>query len=527
MITALTWVPKGAARLKPVRFELSQDEYARIKLLAKAEEDAEKVAQDGDVEVGDEPEHKASGSTFTEEENNDEAAVAEMELPAELRMDEYDEEDRDNGDSDEEDNYAMLELGDAALAVDPNEEEDEDAEDDEIRPTDSIIVVAITEDEYSHLEVQLLADDGTMFIHHDISLPEFPLCLAWMDCPPFQADGGQLAVGNYIAVGTFEPAIEIWNLDVLDPLEPTAVLGGLIEEKKYVKKGKKGKKVDDLNIGSHEAAVMGLSWNKKYRQALASASADTTVKIWDVTTQVCQHTFTHHEDKVQSVLWHEEEAWLLASGAFDQTVALLDCRTGTRSSSYKISADIESMVWDPYCQFHLYCSLENGEIVCIDLRIPGVPFCTFQGHEKTASAISFSAGIPGLMASASIDKTVKLWDVGNVQRAANSAGNKKVSKPLAEPLEPHCVMYKSMNVGKLFALQYFCDDPFVLATAGDKGSVAVWETDEAETVKNYYQDRIIKGDDGKYTSTFKDDNSSSITSIIQAMELPGELYEYT
>lgn len=46
MITALTWVPKGAARLKPVRFELSQDEYARIKLLAKAEEDAEKKAQD-------------------------------------------------------------------------------------------------------------------------------------------------------------------------------------------------------------------------------------------------------------------------------------------------------------------------------------------------------------------------------------------------------------------------------------------------------------------------------------------------
>ena len=97
----------------------------------------------------------------------------------------------------------MLEQGDIALAVDPDED-DEDAEDDEIKPTDSLLVVALTEDEYSHLEVQLLADDGTMFIHHDISLPEFPLCLAWMDCPPFQADGGQLAIGNYIAVGTFE-----------------------------------------------------------------------------------------------------------------------------------------------------------------------------------------------------------------------------------------------------------------------------------------------------------------------------------
>ena len=69
-------------------------------------------------------------------------------------------------------------------------------------------------------------------------------------------------LGNYIAVGTFEPAIEIWNLDVLDPLEPTAILGGIIEEKKHMKKSKKKKNsaLLDLNVGSHEDSVMGLSW---------------------------------------------------------------------------------------------------------------------------------------------------------------------------------------------------------------------------------------------------------------------------
>jgi hypothetical protein len=39
MISCLSWVPKGAAREKPVRFELSADEYSRIQLLAKAEQD--------------------------------------------------------------------------------------------------------------------------------------------------------------------------------------------------------------------------------------------------------------------------------------------------------------------------------------------------------------------------------------------------------------------------------------------------------------------------------------------------------
>jgi periodic tryptophan protein 1 len=196
-----------------------------------------------------------------------------------------------------------VEHGEAAFALDGEDEEDE--ADNEVKPSDSVLVVALTEDDHSHLEVQLLAEDGTMFTHHDISLPDFPLCLAWLDCPPFRNDpntAGQEVVGNYIAVGSFQPAIEIWNLDVLDPLEPSAVLGGLDPgaAKPKMKSGKKATKETYL-AGSHTDAVMGLSWNRNFRQAIASASADKTVKIWDVTTQQCSHTFTHHTDKVT---WH-------------------------------------------------------------------------------------------------------------------------------------------------------------------------------------------------------------------------------
>ena len=45
-------------------------------------------------------------------------------------------------------------------------------------------------------------------------------------------------------------------------------------------------------------------------------------------------------------------------------------------------------------------------------------------------------------------------------------------------ISPHMVAYKTMSAGKLFALEYYNDDPFLLATGGDKGVVAVWESDE-------------------------------------------------
>jgi periodic tryptophan protein 1 len=137
-------------------------------------------------------------------------------------------------------------------------------------------------------------------------------------------------------VGTFEPAIEIWNLDVMDPLEPSAVLGGYAETSKPKKK-----KNPAMKPGSHTASVLGLSWNRVYRPALASASADCTVKIWDITTQTCSHTFTQHTDKVQTVQWHQQQAWLLASGSFDHTACLFDCRSASVSAVYQLTSDVE------------------------------------------------------------------------------------------------------------------------------------------------------------------------------------------
>ena len=479
MISSLAWVPRGAARARPVKYELSAQEYERVKALAAAEEagrEADRASEEGDDDEGEE----------------DGAGEGAVELPAEYDMEHYDSEDeaalgggRVDPNEGAGESFSVFEQGAAAFAVEDEDDDDEDAEDNEIRPTDAVLVVAMTEDEFSHLEVQVLSEDGNMFVHHDIQLPEFPLCTAWMDCPPYQLGGGQQSVGSYIAVGSFNPAIEIWNLDVLDPLEPSAVLGGEEEQQETPKKGKKGKKSGGgslkrqgpvLKAGSHREAVMSLSWNKVYRQALASGSADTTVKIWDVTTQACSHTFTHHSDKVQSVLFHPDEAWRLATGSYDKTVALLDCRSGATSASYKVPADMESLAWDPFQPNHLYAALENGVVVCIDVRNADQPLYNFQAHPGAVSSLGFSASVPGFMCTASEDKTIKVWDVASCQSGSSQS--------------PEAVAYKTMNVGKLFALQFFPDNPFLLATGGDAGMVAVWESDEMAEIQARFATRV-------------------------------------
>jgi periodic tryptophan protein 1 len=445
MISALAWVPKGASQRMPEKLKLTEQEMRLMQELAAEEEEEEKAAMEETMAAdSDEEEEVVAPSSATDADG----------LPASFKMDEYDDEDDDAainnyvgqsgideaGEEEEEeeedeeeeqvDAEGNVEMADEADENDENDEDDEDDEDDdldkediEIRPTDAVILVANTEEEFSNLEVQVYDEEnGALYVHHEINLPAFPLALAWMDCSPVPLVAGKGPVdGSFVAVGTFKPGIEIWNLDVLDVLEPSAVLGGeQSEELRDVampeiakQKRRKGKdKRVALKPGSHQDAVMSLDWNSSHRNMLASGSADSTVKVWDITTQACLYTMGHHSSKVQCVRWNPAETTVLASAAFDRTIVVLDGRQPDAFSKFSLSADVESLAWSPHTPSTIVASTEDGAVVGYDVRMTGsAPLFRFDAHAGAVSAISFSAQIPGLFATAGVDKTVKIWDL--------------------------------------------------------------------------------------------------------------------
>ncbi|WOH03285.1 hypothetical protein DCAR_0622681 [Daucus carota subsp. sativus] len=491
MIAAVSWIPKGVSKPVPEAAEPpSKEEIEKLIKSGVLEEsgdgESEQDDEGMDVEAVEEPDEVARALAAADAMGKSSKSIGFEDIAdglRELDMDNYDEEDdgielfsKGLGDTYYKDNEE-----DPYLKDDGNDSEE--LEDMVIKAEDSVIICARNEDDLSHLEIWILEDivddDQNMFIHHDIILPAFPLCTAWLDCP---IKGGEK--GNFVAVGSMDPAIEIWDLDIMDEVQPSLILGGIAEEEKKKKKGTK--KSIKYKKGSHTDSVLGLAWNKEYRNILASASADKTVKIWDVATGECNITMEHHTDKVQAVAWNNHAPQVLLSGSFDHSVVMKDGRIPEHTGfKWSVNADVESLTWDPHTEHSFVVSLENGTVSGFDIRAAKAdasgpkPSFTLHAHDKAVSSISYNPRIPNLLATGSTDKMVKLWDISNNQ--------------------PSCLASKNPKAGAVFSIAFSEDSPFLLAIGGSKGKLELWDTITDAGISRKY---------GNYSSQKKNSTSN-------------------
>eukprot|EP00054_Salpingoeca_dolichothecata_P015492 m.89422 g.89422 ORF g.89422 m.89422 type:complete len:531 (+) comp21518_c1_seq1:1-1593(+) len=453
LIACSVWVAQGVAKRLPDKVELNPEQLQA--LIVQGEQDL------ADLEAGQLPGDDEDPQEQDEEE--EEQQPAQRKNPQLVDMDpiisQYGLDDYDN---EEEDPFHTGLTGLAMYAsnkddplVTVKDEDDEDEQDLQVHPNENLIVVGQTEDVYSRLDVYAYnEEDDNLFHHHDIMLESYPLCIEWLDFDP-----GSETSGNLIAVGTMTPQIEFWDLDVISSLEPAFVLG----DKKQKKKKKPPKQ-------THCGEVMGLAWNKLHRNFFASASADTTVRLWDLSEGTCLRTFCHHNDKVQTVSWNPQQGPVVLTGSFDQTAAAFDTRAPEAVSTWEFSADISCALWNPFTPETFLTSCEDGMVYCCDTRQPGKTVFRLNAHDEDVSALAFSQHVPQCLATGSADKEVKVWD-------------------LAEG-KPTFVCSRQISVGPVYTLSFSPDSPFVVSGGGLEGGLKVFDLAENGAVRRQFADRI-------------------------------------
>ncbi|KAG9031133.1 hypothetical protein FRB95_003107 [Tulasnella sp. JGI-2019a] len=535
LISCTAWVARGVAQQNPKTYDLDEKELERVSALARmnledaraelaqATETAQKFKGGGSDDEDEGAEAEADEDGWVDEPNSaaegdgdgdvamedgvgdskqiheDDGSHAD-EL-AEYKLDDYDHEEQESGQKGTAGMFSNVKglTYHADNADDPyitlkDEEDDEEREELEVLPSDNLLVAAKTEDDVSSLEIYVYDESqDNLYIHHDILLPSFPLCLEWLDyVPGSSTDSGKS--GNYVAVGTFDPEIEIWSLDVLESMYPDALLGRpdkskepdppLVATKKKKKKGKKGPPKPKTSAEHHIDAVLGISWNRSHRNLLASASADKTVKLWDLSRELTApavRSFDVHEDKVQAVQWNSLEPTVLLTGSYDRTVRTFDSRSPGSGVGAKVPSDVEALRWDPWEGHAFYVSLENGLVLNFDartlpsnLKSPCAARFTLQAHDSAASGLDVNTHIRGCIASGGTDGVVKVWNV-------NETNTK---------LDVSLVTSRDLGVGKVFSVTWSPDDPLTLAAAGSQARLQIWDVASNAAARKVFGDKL-------------------------------------
>lgn len=194
---------------------------------------------------------------------------------------------------------------------------------------------------------------------------------------------------------------------------------------------------------------------------MASGSADKKIKLWDLIESKCKTTFEDHQDKVQSVRWNPTEEKILASGGIEGYIHIKSADNLNSSLSVSVPSSIESLNWNPFQSNELSVSTEDGYLYTFDPRNLSKPLFEIKTHNKPC-CFAYSPGLAGMIATASRDKTVKIWDCRTMELIAE----------------------RNAGVDELYCIEFYKDCPFVLATGGMAGELAIWDTEENESIRN-------------------------------------------
>lgn len=437
-IPCVKWVKKGVAKQIPEKVQLTEEELQEI--ISETRTELRNVEEDEDtVNKGTE--------------DNPVSDVSD-----EYQFDKYDNEDTDANPVLAIGNLAVYasNSGDPYVTLGKSDDDDSEKEDDIIKPEDNLILVGHVEGDASILEVYVYnEEEGSLYVHHDLLLPAFPLCIEWLNHDP-----GEQKQGNLCAVGSMSPVIDIWDIDIIDCLEPAFKLGHRGNRRKGIAK-----------YGHHDA-VLDLSWNTNFTHVMASGSADCTVLLWDLNSGKVATTLSSFQEEVQTLQWHPFEGETLLVGSCDKLSRVFDCRLEDSYRTWVVNGEVERVLWNHFSPFNFLVGTNTGTVHCIDCRTD-TPLWQLSAHTKEITGLALSSQCPGMLVTAGGDGKLKTWDILDGK--------------------PSLVYDQQQKLGGLLCLEACPDLPFIVCLGGEnkKHNFTVVDAMDVTAVRDRFGDREL------------------------------------
>lgn len=170
------------------------------------------------------------------------------------------------------------------------------------------------------------------------------------------------------------------------------------------------------------AKLSWVCWNPYIRHHLVSSDYEGFVTLWDVNQGTSLREYEEHENRAWSVDYCPAKPTLFASGSDDGRVKLWT--TSQSSSVLTIDnkpANVCSVKFHPTQAEKIAFGSVDYNVHYFDLRNPREALKVFKSHTRAVSYVKFMS--PTELVSASVDSTIKLWDLNTMSLARTFTGH--------------------------------------------------------------------------------------------------------
>ena len=131
------------------------------------------------------------------------------------------------------------------------------------------------------------------------------------------------------------------------------------------------------------------------------------------------------------------------------------------------------MIWDVSNPFSFLAGTSNGSALCIDIR-QEKPLYTIAAHDNEVSGLAMTKQIPGLLATCSADRTVKVWQISDNR--------------------PSCVTSRAFpEAGSLHCLSFCPDYATMLAIGALEGGLLMWDIASNKEFRDAFDHPAVDG----------------------------------
>ncbi|CDP20641.1 unnamed protein product [Coffea canephora] len=230
----------------------------------------------------------------------------------------------------------------------------------------------------------------------------------------------------------------------------------------------------DLRLRGHDKEGYGLSWSPFKQGHLLSGSNDCRICLWDISAlpsdKVLEASFMYqdHESVVEDVSWHLKNENLFGSVGDDCRLIIWDSRTNRPQHSFQVhDKEVNYLSFNPFNEWVVATASSDATVGLFDIRKLSSPLHILGSHTEEVFQVEWDPNHETVLASSADDRRLMVWDL-------NKVGDEQLEGE-AEDGPPELLFSHGGHKAKISDFSWNKNEPWVISSVAEDNTLQVWQ----------------------------------------------------